>query len=118
VGNMKTWMKYVFSLALTLCCLETQATSWNSCSLNSSIERQRIDQVVIDEQGVFLLIDGCWLGAEGMQATQEGILVLENGAWLPLQEAVRCDNYYVWKCRNCGYYNPQGVSKCLRCGKH
>ncbi len=116
--NMKTWMKYVFSLALTLCCLGTlQASSWESCSINSSIGRQYVDQVVSDEQGVFLLIDGCWLGTQGMQATPEGILVLENGEWIPLQEAVRCDNYYVWKCRNCGYYNPQGVFKCRRCGK-
>ncbi len=116
--DMKTWMKYVFSLVLTLCCLGTlQASSWESCSVNLSTERQHVDQVVSDEQGVFLLLDGCWLGTQGMQATPEGILVLENGEWIPLQEAIRCDNYYVWKCRNCGYYNPQGVFKCMRCSK-
>ncbi len=75
---MKTWMKYVFSLALTLCSLGTiQASSWGSHSINS-IERQHVDQVVSDERGVFLLIDGCWLGTQGMQASRDGILVLEN----------------------------------------
>ena len=109
-------MKHIFSLALTMCCLGSlQASSWESCPVNSSSERQRIDQVITDEQGVFLLIDGCWLGTQGMQATSEGTLVLENGAWIPLQEAVRCDNYYVWQCRHCKYWNPQGINKCLRC---
>ncbi len=71
---MKTRMKYILSLALTLCCLGTlQASSQESCSVNSSIERQRIDQVITNEQGVFLLINGCWLGTQGMQATPEGV---------------------------------------------
>lgn len=115
---MRTWMKYVFSLALTLYCLGTiQASSWESCSLNQAIERQRIDQVITDEQGVFLLIDGCWLGSQGMQATSEGILILENGEWIPLQEAVKCDNYYVWQCRNCKKWNSESTSRCYYCKK-
>lgn len=66
--------------------------------------------MIANEQGVFLLIDGCWLGTQGMQATFEGILVLENGQWILLQEAVKCDNYYVWQGRKCKVWNPEGTS--------
>jgi len=113
---MKT-IKYLCCVFfVTLCSLNPYAFA-NDSDYNQGIE-QRIDQVVANEQGVFLLVNGCWLSSQAMQATSDEILVLENGEWIPLQEAVRCDSYHVWKCPICGTYNPQGVSRCRNYKNH
>lgn len=112
---MKMWMKYVFTIALTCCCLGTLQASWESDSINPSVERQRIEQIITDDEGVYVLIDGFWLGSQGIQATPEEILVLEDGEWIPLQEAIRSDNYYVWQCRKCRAWHSEARSSCYRC---
>ncbi len=100
---------------LNLCCL-TAVHAFDGTNCWSGESRiHRVDQIITNEQGVFLLVDGFWLGSQGMQAVPDGILVLENGEWMTLEEAVRGDNYYVWQCRACKAWNPQGTSKCCRC---
>ena len=120
---MKTINKLISFFVLSLCFLTTAQAfegidyCGNACALNCHTESKicRVDQIITSEEGVFLLVDGFGLGAQGMQAVQEGILVLENGEWMTLEEAVRCDNYYVWQCRACKAWNSEGTSKCYRC---
>src|ERR1700722_16608540 len=80
---------------------EIHANSYNE----QLFDNQRVDQVITNAQGVFLLIDGCWIGTQGMQATQDGIIVLENGEWISLYEAKQVNNYYVWQCPICKTWN-------------
>lgn len=112
---MKITSKFV-SLFLFILCFSNalQAFHENACLSNSIA--CCVDRVITHEQGVVLLVDNFWLGAQGMQATQDGIWVLENGEWLPLAEVIRCDNYYVWQCRKCHAWNPEGTDRCYRCG--
>ncbi len=81
-------------------------------------EDQQVGQVIATEQGLFLLIDGCWIRAQGMQATQEGIFILENEEWISLTEAKRLDNNYVWKCPICGTWNVQNGQPCSNSNNH
>lgn len=115
---MKTLMRYIFCLILMMCCLGTmQAVSSENCTPNKqSIEGQRIDQIITDARGVFLLVDGFWIGSQGMQATPDGILVLENGEWIPLQKALNNEEYAVWRCRRCKSWNPGNTYYCFNCG--
>jgi hypothetical protein len=99
------------------CSINAQAVD-NTYCYDQLFDNHRIDQVVIHEQGVFILVNGCWLSSQGMQATAEGILVMEDGEWLPLHEVIKCDNYHVWRCPICGTYNPQGTSRCRNYKNH
>ena len=82
------------------------------------LDYQQVEQVITNEQGVFLLIDGCWIGAQGMQATQDGIFVLENGEWISLFEAKNCNKNYVWRCPICGTWNVQNGLPCSNSRNH
>ena len=53
-----------------------------------------------------------------MHADHAGVFVLENEEWVPLNIAIKRDNYYVWKCHICGTYNPQGTTRCWNYKNH
>lgn len=116
---MNTMSRLVSFFLLILCLTGTsqalEDAHWNDAIANP--DTCQVDRVIIHEQGVVLLVDNFWIGAQEMQATPDGILVLENGEWIPLSEAIRCQDYYTWQCRVCKAWNAQGASKCGRCGK-
>jgi len=81
-------------------------------------EMPLIEQVITNDQGVCLLIGDSWLVTKGMQASNEGMFVLVNEAWMPIFEAVEFGDYQAsWKCSKCGRYNMDGVNTCPYCGK-
>lgn len=55
--------------------------------------QQSIDRIITNEHGVFLQIEDKWLQAEELQVFSGGILVMEGGEWLTLEEAIKCDHY-------------------------
>jgi len=114
---MKTTKSVLCLFFLMLCSVNMQAFD-NTYCCDQPFDSQNIDQVVVNEHGVFILVDGCWLSSQGMQITEVGIFILEDGNWMPLHEVVRCDNYYTWKCNICGACNPQGVSRCMNYKNH
>lgn len=77
----------------------------------------KIEQMITNEQGVFLFVDGLWFGAEELQATAEGILVLQDGEWKSLAE-VAGNNNYVWICPICGHTNVHTGLPCARAKYH
>lgn len=78
---------------------------------------EKIEQMITNEQGVFLLVDGLWFGADALQATRDGILVLKDGTWRSLGDCFNCDSYKTWKCRHCKTYNGEGAKNCSGCKK-
>lgn len=69
-------------------------------------------------EAVYILVGTRWLGAEALSVTPQGTFVLEGGSWLSIEEAINCDSYWTWTCRNCGAINVQGNSSCSTCGKY
>ncbi len=63
--------------------------------VNTIAEQNHVDGVFVRDEGVLVSVDGHLLQAEGILATQEGIFVMENGVWMLLEEALKCDDYYV-----------------------
>lgn len=119
-------MKKIASLLLLSLFFINLAHSIETSSFNLSGKNElnchndfiyKIDRVVADEYGVFLLVGDQWLQAESMQILPEGVLVMEDGIWLTLSEAIELDTYWTWTCRKCGAVNPQGIDKCRKCGK-
>lgn len=87
-------------------------------NLEKTFNSCQIDQVISTEEGVFLLVDNLWIGAEGVLTMPGSFLLLKDGRWLSIAEVVNCDSYKTWKCRICGYINPQGVTRCLNEKNH
>lgn len=114
---MKVTNKFISLFTLILSMTSGVNTIQGSCRDNAATYQEtcRIDRVIIHEQGIVLLVDNFWIGAQAMQATPDGIILLENGEWIALAEAIQRDNYYVWQCRKCLTYNPQGTNTCFNC---
>ena len=119
---MKIFYKLIFFCVLCLGVITPmQAYDGAHCDMvkheNYSTQSKvhRIHQVVTNDQGVFLLIDSSWLQSQGMQATPNGVLVLQNGEWMTLEAAIECGSFYAWQCRRCLTWNAEGRSKCFSC---
>lgn len=78
----------------------------------------QIDQIITSNEGLFLNINDTWIGAEGILAMPGNFMLLENGKWVSLEEVMNCDSYRTWRCRVCGYINPQGIIRCLNYKNH
>ena len=78
-----------------------------------------IEQVITNDQGVFLLVNDFWVCGKGMQASEEGTFVLVNEEWMPLLAAIESGDCIraSWKCSKCRRYNLDGVNACPYCGK-
>ena len=121
---MRAISKFVTICLLAFCCINSlqalEENYANSYHYNEQLlDNQRIDKIITNEQGVFLLIDGCWIGTQGMQATQGGIFVLENGEWMSVLEAIEGGIFPLetWECSRCHFMNYEGISACGVCGK-
>jgi hypothetical protein len=76
-----------------------------------------VNKCYATEENVFLLVNSRWLSAEAVNFTTNGIFVMEDGEWLSIEEAIRCDTYWTWTCNNCGAANVQGYDTCINCGE-
>ena len=85
----------------------------------NELQQPMVDQVISNEQGVFLLINDFWLCTEAFQITGLDSFVLLNGEWLSLSEAIESGTCHLssWKCKRCERYNLEGVNACAYCGK-
>jgi hypothetical protein len=106
------------SISLFILCLVGVSEASQSCNdvlIVNNANQCLVDKMITHEKGVVLLVNNFWIGAQGVQATEAGILVLENGEWMPLSEAIKCDDYFTWQCRKCKAWNPQGSNRCMKC---
>lgn len=104
-----------FIAALVLYFFNVQSLA--GTEINTFCQNSLIEQIKTYDNELFLLIDGNWIAAQDIMTTSEGLFVSIDGTWMSLDEALG-DNYYTWKCRICGYVNPQGVSRCLNYKNH
>lgn len=107
--------KFLILLGLIFCT--------NACYASEQVVTEKpvnyqIDQVVTTEEGIFLHVDDRWIAAEGVLAMPGSFLLLENGTWISLEKVINCDTYRTWRCRICGYVNPQGITTCLNSKNH
>lgn len=104
---MSIFYKLMLLILCSMCFIKARAN-----------ETPLIEHVMMNNQGVYLLIGDSWLVTKGMQASNEGIFVLVNEEWMPISEAVEFGDYQAsWKCSKCGRYNMDGVNTCPYCGK-
>ncbi len=120
---MKAIFKFIALFTLVFCCANVmQAFEGNCVHMyafdEQSFDNQHIDKIITNEQGVFLLIDGCWIGTQGVHVTQDGMFVLENGEWISLFEARGRSNNYVWQCPICKTWNVQNGQPCSNSANH
>jgi hypothetical protein len=82
-------------------------------------EKLFVDQVISDQQGVFLRVGDVWIVTEGLQATSEGMLVLIYGDWMTVEDAMKIPECRrgTWECSRCHFINYEGISVCGVCGK-
>jgi rubrerythrin len=81
-------------------------------------ETAHVEQIVNNEQGVYLLIDNAWLKTDAFQVSGEDAFALIGEEWMTLQEAVECGHFEVqWKCKKCGALNMEKINTCPYCGK-
>lgn len=83
----------------------------------NGLTNHSIDSVIASEEGLFLHIGDSWLRVDAMEIKPEGILVLDNGSWLTIDQFTMT-NYFTWICPICGTANVQGVSKCRNSKNH
>lgn len=78
-----------------------------------------IDQVITNDQGVFLLVNDFWVCGQGFQASEAGTFLLVNGEWMSLVAAIESEDCIQasWICSKCGRYSMDGVNVCPYCGK-
>jgi hypothetical protein len=123
---MKIMIKSMWLVLLILCC--NVAYSFENVSVHqkaeimsrfNGIQTPLIEQVVTNEQGVFLLVNDFWVCSKSMQASEEGTFVLVNGEWMSLLAAIENGDCIraSWKCSKCGRFNMDGVNACPYCGK-
>jgi hypothetical protein len=106
---MKLFYKLLCVLLLTMTCA-AQA---------SEIEDPVVNQIITNEEGVFLHVGDCWIESEGLIASNDGLMVLIEGNWMPLPNATFVDDCKrgSWQCSRCDRYNLEGVEACAYCGK-
>jgi hypothetical protein len=96
----------------------TTAQAFETGNCYNGHDMPLIEQVIINDQGVCLLIGNSWLVTNGMQASNEGMFVLVNEEWMPIAAAVEFGDFQAsWKCSKCGSYSMDGVNTCPYCGK-
>lgn len=118
---MRVLIKFLTLFVLTFCYANAiHASEQDNCVYFAEkiSNTHRIDQMITTDEGVFLLVDDQWIGAEGVLAMPDSVLLLEDGKWVSIGEVMNCDTYKTWKCRVCGYINPQGVTRCLNYKNH
>ncbi len=113
---MRGLYKFMFLLVLAFC--HMPMANAIEQGIPEQFDNYKINQVMTTEEGVFLLVDDLWIGAEGILAMPGNVLLLENGKWVSISEVIAGDTYYTWRCRVCGYVNPQGTTKCLNYRNH
>jgi hypothetical protein len=113
---MRSIKSFLFLFSLMLCCKGMAQASVRE--MPEKFNNYQVDQVISTDEGIFLLIDDRWIGAEGVLAMPNSFLLLENGQWVSLEEVFDCDTYKTWRCRVCGWVNPQGVTKCRNYENH
>lgn len=112
---MRSTSKFLMVLVLAFCYINlVHSTEQDN---PETLNNYQVDQIVTTEEGVFLLVDNIWLGTEGVLAMPGSFLVLNNGQWVAIRDVMNCDSY-TWRCRICGYVNPQGVTRCLNYKNH
>jgi hypothetical protein len=83
----------------------------------SIFENEKIEHIAANENGVFLLVNGNWISAQGIVASADGLLLLREGEWIGLSDVIARDNYYIWQCRSCKSWNVEGTTVCSNCKK-
>lgn len=123
---MRSINKYIFFITLMLCCNITYSFENGNPYMSVRYERSMnefekplVDQVITNQQGVFLRVGDCWIVIEGLQATPEGMLVLIYGGSMTVEEALEIPECRMgtWECSRCHFINYEGISACGVCGK-
>ncbi len=92
-----------------------------SFASGQSVEKfnnHQINQIITNDEGVFLLVGDLWIEAEGLLTMPGNCLLLEGGKWVSINEVMDCDTYKTWVCRICGWVNPQGITRCRNYQNH
>jgi hypothetical protein len=112
---MRIIFNHIFLLLSVLCFL---SPSYAVENYENGNETSFVDQVITNERGVCLLIDGSWLIADGFQCSSEGMFVFVHETWVPLTDAIEISDFQAsWRCSKCKRYNMDGVNVCPYCGK-
>lgn len=119
-------INYMLFIMCVLCCNAVYSFEGNNGWMGVKYERSMkefgkpfVDQVITNQQGVFLRIGDYWIVTEGLQATPAGMLVLIYGNWMSVEEALEIPECRrgTWECSRCHFINYEGISACGVCGK-